>query len=36
MGKKVDASATPGASASGWGDVQIIVYPVGTAAPSGQ
>ena len=38
MGKKVDASATPAASAdgSGWGDVQIIVYPVGTAVPSGQ
>lgn len=40
MGKKIDATAPPAASAagadSGWGDVQIIVYPVGTAVPSGE
>jgi phospholipid/cholesterol/gamma-HCH transport system substrate-binding protein len=38
MGKKIDANAPPGASAdaSGWGDIQIIVYPVGTAVPSGE
>ena len=40
MGKKIDATAPAGASAaganSGWGDVQIIVYPVGTDAPVAQ
>ena len=38
MGKKIDATAPPAAKAdgSGWGDVEIIVYPVGTAVPSGQ
>jgi hypothetical protein len=38
MGKKIDAIAPPAAKAdgSGWGDVEIIVYPVGTAVPSGQ
>jgi phospholipid/cholesterol/gamma-HCH transport system substrate-binding protein len=38
MGKKADATATPGGSAadSGWGNVEIIVYPVGTDVPSGQ
>jgi hypothetical protein len=40
MGKKIDATASTGASPagadSGWGDVQFIVYPVGTAVPAGQ
>ena len=38
MGKKIDAIVPASASAadSGWGDVEIIVYPVGTAVPSGQ
>jgi phospholipid/cholesterol/gamma-HCH transport system substrate-binding protein len=38
MGKKIDATAPPAAKAdgSGWGDVEIIVYPVGTAVPPGQ
>jgi phospholipid/cholesterol/gamma-HCH transport system substrate-binding protein len=32
MGKKIDGNA--GTDSSGWGDVQIIVYPVGTEAPA--
>ena len=31
MGKKTGATAD-----SGWGDIQIIVYPVGTEIPPGQ
>jgi phospholipid/cholesterol/gamma-HCH transport system substrate-binding protein len=31
MGKKIGAD-----TGSGWGDVEIIVYPVGTAVPSGE
>jgi phospholipid/cholesterol/gamma-HCH transport system substrate-binding protein len=35
MGKKIDANADPKVAAdSSWGDVQIIVYPVGTDVPS--
>ncbi|MFZ0968534.1 MAG: MlaD family protein [Candidatus Acidiferrales bacterium] len=33
MGKKIGASVD---SDSGWGDVEIIVYPAGTGAPSGE
>jgi len=31
MGKKMDATAD-----SGWGDLEIIIYPVGTEIPAGQ
>jgi len=31
MGKKVDSNAD-----AGWGDVEIIIYPVGTGIPAGQ
>ena len=38
MGKKIDVNLPAGTSAdgSGWGDVEIIVYPVGTDVPSGK
>jgi hypothetical protein len=32
MGKKLGDNADPG---SGWGDLEIIVYPVGAAIPTG-
>jgi phospholipid/cholesterol/gamma-HCH transport system substrate-binding protein len=34
MGKKIDANADPKVADTSWGDVQIIVYPVGTGVPS--